>query len=273
MPPKNSGPALAEILKTRRKELGLTLGDIGAALGLANGNFVGMVERSERMPADERLIQLAEILQLNVRELLSLKYQQARGSAAEVLLGPPSPQLPRLRRLLLGTCENRDEMAAEFALGERTAIERVVLLALLEYVFLPGLTKDRFAPKTLRDRVRSYQRRSKGEPLDPWILEEEAETFLPWARESLVGWAFDVSSLTLRIRHSDSPGDVSTVPLVDRELRQRMLAAAGPPSATNSDPLAPSLSELLSAEGLSEGDVEEILELVEFKKMRSARSN
>ena len=250
----------------------MTLGDLGAALGLANGNFVGMVERNERMPADERLLQLAEILQLNGRELLSLKYQQARGAAAEVFFSPPPPELPRLRRLLLGSCENKDEMATEFSLGERTAIERVVLQALLEYVFLPALAADRFAPKRVRERVRSHQRRTPQEPLDPWLLEEEAEFFVPWARENLHSWSFDVPSLTLRIRHSDSDSDVSTVPLVDRELRRRMLANLEPRGTETNALENPSLEDLLANEGLLPGDVEEILELVEFKKMRAQRS-
>jgi transcriptional regulator with XRE-family HTH domain len=254
--------------------MGLTLGDLGAALGLANGNFVGMVERNERMPSDERLMQIADLLQLNGRDLLALKYQQARGTAAEVLLAPPPPQFPRLRRLLLGSCSNKDEMAAEFALSERSALERVVLQALLEYVFLPALANDRFAPKRIRDRVRSHQRRAPTEPLDPWILEEEAESFVPWARENLQSWSFDLPDLTLRIRHSESPGDVSTIPLVDRELRRRMLASVedkGPAPLPSPAP-PPSLAELLADEGLPEADVDEILELVEFKKMRAQRS-
>lgn len=273
MPTRSSTPDLASILRARRKEMGLTLGDLGAALGLANGNFFGMVERNERMPSDERLLLLANLLGLNGRELLALKYQQARGTAAKVLLAPPLPQLPRLRRLLLGVCENKEEMAAEFSLGERSALERVVLQALLEYVFLPALSSDRRAPKVVRDRVRAHQRRSPAEHLDPWVLEEEAETFVSWAREQLTSWSFDVPNLTLRIRHSDSPGDVSTVPLVDRELRLRMIASVGEPAEAASLVGAPSLAELLTEEGLSDSDVEEILELVEFKRMRAQRTS
>jgi hypothetical protein len=253
--------------------MGLTLGDLGAALGLANGNFFGMVERNERMPSDERLLLLANLLGLNGRELLGLKYQQARGAAAKVLLAPPLPQFPRLRRLLLGVCENKDEMSAEFSLGERSALERVVLQALLEYVFLPALNSDRTAPKVVRERVRAHQRRSPAEHLDPWILEEEAETFVAWGRKQLRSWSFDVPNLTLRIRHSESAGDVSTVPLVDRELRVRMMASVGESTPTSSVEGTPSLAELLADEGLSDTDVEEILELVEFKRMRAQRTS
>jgi len=262
-----SPPALAFLLKTRRKELELTLGDIGASLGLANGNFVGMVERGERLPSDDRLLQLAEVLELDGREMLGLKYQEARSTAAKVLFAPPAPEHPRLRRFLLECCENRDRMGAEFALGERTALERVVLQALLAYVFLPALESDRLAPRTLRERVRNVVRKAPEQPLDPWVLEEEAEYFVPWARQNLKSWAFDLPTLTLRIRHSADPGDISTLPLVDRELRDRMLASVDPSPPSRNAPVT--LADLLAAEELSESDVQEILDLVEFKKFRA----
>jgi transcriptional regulator with XRE-family HTH domain len=91
---RRNRPDLAAILKARRKEMGLTLGDLGSALGLANGNFFGMVERNERMPSDERLLLLAKLLGLDGREVLAMKYQQARGTAAEVLLAPPLLSFP-----------------------------------------------------------------------------------------------------------------------------------------------------------------------------------
>ncbi len=255
---------LGELLKRRRKERRLTLSDVGAALGLANGNFIGMVERGERMPSDDRLLQVADVLELDGRELLAMKYAATHGAAAEVLLAPPEPELPRLRKLLLDTCDGLDAMAPELARGERTAIERVVFGALLEYVFLPGLEADRYAPKRLRDRLRAHRKKRPGEPVDPWWFEEEAELFVPWARSQYVGWDLELPTLTFTIRHSADAGDRSTVPLVDKELRARMLASVDK---------APTLAELLAAEGLSEADVTEILELVEFKKMRAARSS
>ena len=96
---------------------------------------------------------------------------------------------------------------------------------------------------------------------------------MPWAREHLAGWAFDLPTLTIRIRHSGAPEDVSTIPLVDRELRKRMLASVedlrdGPGQARGQ-----SLEEILRAEGLSESEVSEIVDLVEFKKMRARRAN
>ena len=265
----DTGLDLAATLKTRRKAMKLTLGDVGAALGLANGNFVGMVERGERMPSDDRLVAMAELLQLNGRDLLEMKYRQARGAAADLLLGQPKPEHPRIRRLLLATCDNKDEMQREFELGDRTALERVVLQAMLEYVFLPALTSDRFAPKRLRERVRSYLRRHRDEPLDPWLLEEEAELFVPWAREHLAGWSFDLPTLTIHLRHSGSPEDVSTIPLVDRELRNRMLASVEDRRDEPVQALGRSLEEILRAEGLSESEVSEIVDLVEFKKLRA----
>jgi hypothetical protein len=71
-------------------------------------------------------------------------------------------------------------------------------------------------------------------------------------------------TLTFTIRHSEERADRSTIPLVDRELRARMLASVGS---------RPSLADLLRAEGLGPNDVDEILELVEFKKMRASRTS
>jgi transcriptional regulator with XRE-family HTH domain len=257
---------LGSQLKSARKERRLTLADVGAALGLANGNFIGMVERGERMPSDERLLQLADILELDGRELMALKYAATRQEAAEVLLAPPEPELPRMRKLMLGSCDNATAMRAEFERGERTALERVVWRALLEYVVLPAFDADRYAPRRLRDRVQRERKKKPVDALDAWWFEEEAESFVPWALGQFQGWRFDLPTLTLHIRHSDSPSDVSSIPLMDRELRARMLQAVVP------EPKAPTLAELLRAEGLSDGDVDEILDLVEFKKMRASRA-
>ena len=268
-------PTLGELLKQRRKERRLTLVQVGADLGLVNGNFIGMVERGERMPSDERLLQMAEILELDGRVLLGMKYAATHGAAAEMLLAPPEPLHPRLRRLLLATCSNAEEMGQEFGRGEWTAIERVVHQALLEYVVLPGLEIDRYAPRRLRDRVSKHRKRHPVEPVDPWILEEEAETFVPWARDQFVSWSLDVPTLTISIRHSQDEGDVSTVPLIDRELRQRMLASTRPEVAPAPAPpsTARTLAELLADEGLSDEDVAEVMNTVEFKKkLRASRS-
>ena len=266
-------PTLGEVLKQRRKERRMTLVQVGSALGLVNGNFIGMVERGERMPSDDRLLEVARVLELDGRSLLAMKYAATHGAAAEVLLAPPEPLHPRMRRLLLATCANADEMGQEFARGEWTAIERVVYQAILEYVVFPGLDIDRYAPRRLRERLSKHRKRHPEQPIDPWVLEEEAETFVPWARDQFVSWSLDVPTLTISIRHSDDEGDVSTVPLVDRELRQRMLATTRPeasPAATAAD--SPTLADLLAAEGLPPEDVNEILELVEFKKMRAQRN-
>ncbi len=258
-------PTLGSVLKAKRQELRLTLNQVGAALGLANGNFIGMVERGERMPGDDRLLELAKVLQLDGRELMTLKFRGSRGgTAARILLEPPRAELPRLRRLLLATCAEPDAMRIELERGERTAVERLIFQTLLEYVFLPGIERDRQAPKRLRDRVIKALR--KGQAIDPWWFEEEAEGFLPWARQEFVTWRFDLPTLTVHVRHSDeTDADVSSVTLVDRELRERMLdSVASAPEAT--------LERLLAEEGLGPDDVEEIVALVAFKKARAARS-
>jgi len=50
---------LSEVLRTRRKDRKLTLNEMGKRLDLANGNFIGMVERGERLPSDTKLLQMA----------------------------------------------------------------------------------------------------------------------------------------------------------------------------------------------------------------------
>lgn len=260
MPQNKLGP----LLKSRRRELRLTLAQVGAALGLANGNFIGMVERGERLPSDERLLELASVLRLDGREILAMKFRDARGDAvARVLLEPPRAELPRIRRLLLATCENPTVMRPELERGERTAIERIVFQTLLDYALIPALREDRQGPRALRDRVLKALR--KGQELDPWWFEEEAESFLPWSRAAFVSWSLDLPTLTVHVRHSRDGEDVSSVPLVDRELRERMLAGAGAGAG--------SLEDALRAEGLSDGDVEEILALVDFKKARAHRAS
>lgn len=252
---------LGGTLKRRRQELGLTLGDLGARLGLANGNFIGMVERGERMPGDARLKQLAEVLELDARALFALKYEDSRATAAGVLLAPPEPTLPRLRATLLDLCGNPDAMRAEWERGERTALERIVFGLLVEYVFLPALTGDRFAPRQLRDRVLRAAR--KGDEVDPWWFEEEHDRLGPWMRQVLSAWSFDLPTLTLQIQHSDDPGDRSTIPLIDREVQQRMIAASPPAS----------LDAALRAEGLDDADIDEIRALVAWKVARKARDD
>ncbi len=261
---------LGALLKTRRLDLGQTLAEVGKELGLANGNFIGMVERGERMPSDARLLAMAKILDLDGRDLLAQKYEESHAAAAQVLLRPREPELPRMRKLLLDLCANRGDMTEEFSRGERTAIERLVFRALIEYVVLPQPALAKLGPKPLRERI---QRLLKADPTaipDPWWFEEEAESIVPWIRRQGVTWGFDLPTLTLRIRHSTDEGDVSTVPLVDRELRERLLASA--PSRGKVAQESKGLADILLEEGLSADDVEEILDLIEWKKSRSQRS-
>ena len=266
---------LGTVLKDARKSLGLTLAQVGAALDLANGNFVGMVERGERMPSDPKLVQLAKVLELDGRRLLALKYESSRGSAVPAMLKPPAAELPRLRRLFLDTCVGRAEMERELSRGERTALERVIFQALHEYVFGPSLEADRHAPKRLKRKLAAFAKRRKSNPLlevDPWWFEEEAAEFAPWAREQFVSWSFDLTTLTLRIRHSQEDGDVSTLPLVPGELRDRMLLSVEEEARRQAMGPPPDLAALLRAEGLLEDDVEEILAVVALKKARASRA-
>ena len=57
-------------LKARRKELGLKLRDVADALGINHIQQVSEWERGDVRPGSKHLAQLAEVLGLDVRDLL-----------------------------------------------------------------------------------------------------------------------------------------------------------------------------------------------------------
>jgi len=248
---------------------------MGKALQLANGNFIGMVERGERLPSDAKLLDMAKVLELDGRELLALKYRQIPDSAVHQLFSPPEPRHKHIRRMLLATCTNRDEMAREFNLGEKTTLERIVFGYLVDFVLLDALQDSRELP-TLRKRMAEFARRRTRDPeatFDAWWFEEEADAFVEFAGRQFVGWSLDLLELTLTIQHSQSATDRSVIPLIDVELRDRLIHSVGREVATRTGiHPSPTLEDLLRAEGLAEDDVEEILALVAFKKARRQRA-
>lgn len=266
---------LAEALRRQRQDKKLTLNELGKKLQLANGNFIGMVERGERMPSDARLLELAEALEMDGKELLALKYQEIPDSAVHHLFSPPAPMHPTIRRMLLETCIDRDEMERELGFGEKTALERIVFGYLLDFVLLDAVLDSREMP-TLRKRLADHVKRKAKDPdakLDPWWFEEEGDTFVAFSTRQFVGWTLDLPSLTLTIRHSDSPTDRSEIPLIDVELRDRLIQSVGQQVASRSGlHQLPTLEDLLHAEGLDDADVEEILALVAVKKSRHRRA-
>jgi transcriptional regulator with XRE-family HTH domain len=266
---------LSDVLRTRRLDRGLTLNEMGKRLQLANGNFIGMVERGERLPSDAKLLDMAKVLELDGRELLALKYRQIPDSAVHQLFSPPEPRHKHIRRLLLTTCTSGEEMAREFGLSEKTALERIVFGYLVDFVLTDAVLDSReFA--TLRKRLVDLGRRRARDPevsFDSWWFEEEGEAFIAFARRQFVGWSLDLLELTLTIQHSESPTDRSVIPLIDVELRDRLIHSVGREVATRGG-LNPrvTLEDLLRAEGLTETDTEEILALVAFKKARRRRA-
>ena len=266
---------LAEVLRVRRMAKQLTLNEMGKRLNLANGNFIGMIERGERLPSDAKLLEIAEVLDLDGRELVALKYRQIPDSAVHQLFSPPEPRHKHVRRLLLATCDNREEMEREFSLGEKTALERIVFSYLLDFVLLDAILEGREMP-TLRKRLAEFARRRERDPeatFDTWWFEEEEQTFFEFGRRQFEGWSLNLLELTLTIQHSDSPTDRSLIPLIDVEVRDRLIHSVGREVAARKGlhPL-PSLEDVLRAEGLGEADVEEIVALVEFKKARQRRA-
>ncbi len=266
---------LSEVLRSRRLEKKLTLNDLGRALDLANGNFIGMVERGERLPSDAKLLDMARALDLDGRQLLALKYKEMPDSAVHQLFSPPAPQHPTIRRLLLRTCDNRREMEREFSLGEKTALERIVFGYLLDFVLLDAVVDSRELP-VLRKRLLEMERRRNKDPettYDPWWFEEEGEAFVDFGSRQFAGWRLDLLELTLVIRHTESPTDRSTIPLIDIELRERLVHSVGREvAARHGLARVPTLEDSLRAEGLDEDDVAEILALIEIKKARRSRA-
>ena len=265
---------LSEVLRTRRKDRKLTLNEMGKRLNLANGNFIGMVERGERLPSDTKLLEMAEVLDLDSRDLLELKYREIPDSAVHQLFSAPKPLHPQIRRTLLETCLERDSMEREFNRSDETALERIVFGYLVDFVLLDAVIDSRVMP-TLRKRLLDYERRRAKDPevaFDPWWFEEESNTFATFAREQFVGWSLDLLELTLTIHHSESPTDRSTIPLIDVEIRDRLIQSVGHEVATRKGlHRLPSLEDLLRAEGLDEDDVVEILAIVQLKKARHRR--
>ena len=266
---------LSDVLRTRRLAKGFTLNEMGKRLQLANGNFIGMVERGERLPSDAKLLDMAKVLELDGRELLSLKYRQIPDSAVHRLFSAPDPRHKHIRRMLLATCSNRDEMAREFNLGEKTTLERIVFGYLVDFVLQDALLDSRELP-TLRKRMAEFSRRRARDPeatFDTWWFEEEGEAFVAFAGQQFVGWSLDLLELTLTIQHSESATDRSVIPLIDVELRDRLIHSVGREVATRTGiHPAPTLEDMLRTEGLAEDDVEEILALVAFKKARRRRA-
>ncbi|MCO4770424.1 MAG: helix-turn-helix transcriptional regulator [Deltaproteobacteria bacterium] len=254
--------ALGVRLKERRRLLGLTLAEVGERLGLANGNFIGMVERGERLPSDDRLLALAETLDLPERDLLTLKYEATARSQVGRLLAPPAPAFPRLRRFLLGTCRQRAGVKAEFEGAPRGTLESAAWRAFVDHVLVPALDADRLAPRRLREHVDAWLRRRLRRPdvdLDPLWFEEHADLFVPYARGLLHGWRWDPGTLSLHF-------ELATPPRETIQVRLLVSPAPGGEASALGD-----LARLLESQGLADDDVDEIVTLVEFKQRRAAR--
>lgn len=294
MTPPRSGTSkrrLSTVLRERRHEKGLTLSDVGAELGLANGNFVGMVERGERVPSDTKLLEWARVLELDDRELLELKYREQPDSAVVALFGAARPDLPYVREFLLATCLNRDEMQQEFGRAGRTPIEELIFQHVLELSLLDILLHGRHGMTHLRHRLQEYMRSRRTDPratADLEWFEDEGPAFVEFASAHVDGWSFDRPSLTLTVHRSRHPGDHFVIPLVEPRLREEVLRIAGggpgpggepgrsaPPGPVAGPPqlaVVPTLRDLLRREGLVDEDVDEILDLIQFKKARRART-
>ena len=268
----DTNKTLSATLKAARKASKMTLSDVGAGLGLANGNFVGMVERGERTPSDEKLLDLARLLSLDPRDLLAMKYQGSHPAAFDVLLTPARPLYPRLRRLLLSSCENRDTMTPEFESSEHGLMEHLVFRTLLDHILLPALAKDRYAPRRLRERMAVHRELREGQPLPTSLFEEQAETFMPWVRGELpmLSWRLDPISLTFSFSKGQGDDEAWSISLCGADLHPDSghTARTKKNRSTLDNGQAPGLRELIAEDGLEPEEVSEVLDLIEWKKAR-----
>jgi transcriptional regulator with XRE-family HTH domain len=103
--PSHFGATVADILKNRRKELGLTQQDIAAALRIRSPEFIGLVERGSRGLDLNRIPALAAILNVKADRLVETYINEVAPEAYKALVGRTGPTLPLVedqdvRRLL-----------------------------------------------------------------------------------------------------------------------------------------------------------------------------
>lgn len=262
--------SLAALVRGARLDAGMTLAEVGERLDLANGNFIGMVERGERVPSDEKLIALADALDLSSRELIRLKYANQPRSAVRHLMQPPPPRYPYLRRRLLELCSNRDELEAEIIRGEFGTLEALLIHHIYDHVAAEDLQNDKSIRPGLRRRLEQLERRKRRRPEapDPWWFEEEGLAGAEALTRRIGGWSFDRASMTLTLLGHSHSGSSWTIPLLDRSLRGEGPPGADPGAGSN-EPM--NLEYALRQRGLGDDDVDELLTLVEWKLARRRR--
>ena len=268
--PKDQG--LSATLKAARKAAKMTLAEMGTALGLANGNFVGMVERGERAPSDEKLLDFARLLGLDARMLLAMKYQGSHPAAFDVLLRSPRPRFPRLRRLLLSSCDDSAAIATEFDNSAHGLFENLVFRTLLDHILVPALREDRYAPRRLREQMAAHRELRVGQPLPTSLFEEEAETFIPWVRGELplMNWRLDPVTLEFSFSRGREGDEGASISLCGADFLGHDAGASGlrRPRTRRRDGRGPGLRDLIADAGLSAQEVSEVLDLIEWKKSR-----
>lgn len=69
----------AEMVKEARKKVGLSQAKLGEKIGVWN-TYVGQIEKGEKVPSDEKVVKLAEVLELNTDKVLLVAYQSRADS-------------------------------------------------------------------------------------------------------------------------------------------------------------------------------------------------
>lgn len=142
-PHSNTAPrrqTLGALLRDAREQVRLTQGQLGQRLALANGNFIGMVERDERTPSDALLRQWCAILEVDERVALQAKLSAAGRGAAANLLNPPDARRPTLRALLNAVFASDEEVLRTLSATATSPFEDHLAFMVIGDAILPALS-------------------------------------------------------------------------------------------------------------------------------------
>lgn len=128
--------AFAETIKKRRLDLGLTQQELGRKAGV-EGPYISQIEKGEKVPSMDVAARLAEALELDREEIISMALKEKAPESAKDLFMPPG-RFPRLRQLILSRCRNRSHLEPEIRRASFSRVEESVLRLLMWGLVLEG---------------------------------------------------------------------------------------------------------------------------------------
>jgi transcriptional regulator with XRE-family HTH domain len=114
-----------EVLKSRRRELGLLQPDIARAIGLKSADFISLVESGQRSIDLNRIPALARVLKLSAKDLILMAIHEQWPEAAVVLTSGRTGRG-------LNTLSEEGELASKFS---RLSVEsRQLVSSLIDHM-------------------------------------------------------------------------------------------------------------------------------------------